>query len=231
MQSYNNPPYYSSAKFIPPKIEHICWKYIRMRTFGFREFRIAAEINNDSDKFGLFKNPVNIYALYKKGSNIRRIRNFFESSSILYLLPKQKYLYISSFFLMESYYKKTIKFELNLPKLNWENFSGLSFPETKISNDRLITLNGKNILKFDLTNLSNPKHSFQVNVGLYNSKGKLIGGAMGIAHYNIRKNVPKPMKIEIPFELPSDCKYVIQTYADTPALLFFLRRESRKKNK
>jgi hypothetical protein len=35
------------------------------------------------------------------------------------------------------------------------------------------------------------------------------------------------MKIDIPFELPPDCKYIIQSYADTPFLRLFLKKKPK----
>jgi len=225
METYNNPSYNPETGFIPPKIGQIWWKYIGMRTIGIREFRIAAEIINDNKNVGLSNTFVQVNALDKKDLKIGRNTNLLTGSSILYLLPKQKYIHISSFFILEFYYKKVYQIKISFPHLKWRDFSGISFPKAVISNDKLIKINGKHILLFNLTNLSEPKHSFQVNVGFYSYDEKLIGGAIGLAHWNIKPNVPKTMKIKLPFELPPDCRYIIQPYADTPFLRFFLKRK------
>jgi len=231
--------YPKKSSFLPPKFGQIC-----CRKIAKWEHCIAAEIINVNDSVSLYKNLIEVNAFDEKGYFIGENGAFESASDIIhYLLPKEKYIFVTHLtftslhksrkggpLLSTWLYSSKIvnKLKIQFPKLKWKDLSRYHFPKVIINNDLIIRKNSKNILQFDITNLSSSLHSFQVNVGFYSHDGKLIGGAMGLAHRNIKANVPKTMKIKLPFELPPDCRYIIQPYADTPFLRFFLKRKKIK---
>ena len=233
--------YPKKSFFSPPIFGQIC-----CRKIGKWLHSLTAEIINENDSVALYKNRIEVKAYDEKGYFLGKngpLRN--ASNIILYLRPKEKYIFVThlsfpsptfddprspplSTMLFSSRNLYELKFRFY--KLKWRDLSFYHLPKVIVSNDLLIEKNTKHILQFNITNLSSSLHSFQVNVGFYSHDGKLIGGAMGLAHRNIKVNVPKTMKIKIPFELPSDCKYIIQPHANTPWLLLFLKKRASISN-
>jgi hypothetical protein len=227
--------YPKKSSYLPPAFGQICCRKIAQYEYCF-----AAEIINENDSVSLYKNPIEIKAFDEKDYYMGRNGAFPNGSySIQYVHPKTIYIFVTHLAcshrsniypppISTRLFGTTVlnKLKIRFNKLRWKNLSGYYFPQALINNDLLIKEKGKQILQFDFTNQSSGLHSYQINIGFYNN-GTLIGGAMKLIHYKIKKNKPKLMKIDIPFELPPDFKYIIQCYADTPFLRLFLKKKPK----
>jgi hypothetical protein len=222
---------YFKTSYIPPKISQVCCN----RISSFNNL-ITAEIMNDNPDVALYKSPVVVKAYDNKdlfmGENGWLVEG---ETKILYLPPKGKYLFMTFLDWDTLRYQPSIhllfsntiisKVNFGFYPLKWKDFSNISLPQVKISNDNIIEINGKHFLQYDITNHSDKWHSFQVKAGFYNSNGNLIGGAFEITTGSVRPYVPETRKIKVPFELPSDYHYKIQLFPNT----FFFNPFKKKK--
>jgi hypothetical protein len=210
MKSYNSSSNYQPSEFIPPRIGQVCLSKIAYRTY-----KVIAEIINDNERVGLFNLRVRTLAIDRNdsivGSSPLGMFPFFSSyrySHIFCLPPKEKYIYVNYLLARKEVYTIRIVY----PPLRWRDFSRISIPKAAISDDKLVNIKGKLKLLFNITNLSSQKKAFQINIGFYDSTGKLIGGSVAYTNWLIKPNKPKSIVADVPLELPPNSTYIIQPY-------------------
>jgi hypothetical protein len=203
MKSYNSSFSHQPPKFIPPRIGQVCLSKI-----GPATFRVAAEIINENERVGLYNLRVRTLAIDRNDSIVGSSPLLSIHSNIFCLPPKEKYIYVN--YLLA--HKEVYTIRIVYPPLKWRDFSCISIPKAAISDDKFVNIKGKLKLVFNITNLSPKSKAFQINIGFYDSTGKLIGGSFAYTNLFIKPNKPKLISADVPLELPPNSTYIIQPY-------------------
>lgn len=216
MHSYINHIFFPRDNFISPKIGQICWREIETLKSEIKKFRLTAEIVNMNYNVGLYKAFVQVIGLDKEGSKINPSFAEDEGDFIPYLPPNSKYIFVCDLYGRKQLDDVYFVFQ----NTKWRDFSNISSPKAVIIYDLLYTIFQEYNLEFIIENLSKYKHRFQINCGFYNKNGRLIGGVKGNTIQPIKPGKRKYMILDVPFDLPVDCRYEIQVYKDNVSNLY-----------